>query len=145
MSLLQKLRSLFNVSSETPSNFEGQWAGHYGYGDQYPEVMQKQVVKFIAQLNMDGDEFEGFIKEDETNGIPEISKIDGIIRGQKIVFAKTYARTYAVDKNGEREIVAEQPQIIIYSGLCNESKNKFTGQWKIEALYKTPDGHTQKH
>src|SRR6187551_719779 len=116
MRLIHKILSLFNSSSETSANFDGPWEGFYGYGDMYPEVMRKRVVKFIAQIDMDGDEFEGFIKEDEANGIPEIAKIDGILRGRKIVFAKTYSRTYAVDQNGERIIFAERPQNINYSG-----------------------------
>ena len=143
MNIIQKIQSLFKSSPNTPANIDGQWAGYYGYGDQYPEVTRKKVVKFMAQINVDGDEFEGFIKEDETNGIPEIAKIDGILRGRKIAFVKTYSRTYGVDQNGVRTVISEHPQYISYSGVHNESQNKFVGQWKIETMYKSSDGSTR--
>jgi len=128
------LLSRFSSSKKSP-DLSGEWSGYYGYGEQYPDSMRDTVVHFVARItSVANGEFEGSITEDE-NGIPETSRIAGRVRGNRIEFKKTYARTYAVDNDGKTNVAADVPQDIFYKGFYDESENKVKGQWQITITY----------
>jgi len=65
--------------------------------EKYPESVRDVVVNFPADFVIyDTHKFSGKVQEDE-NGIPEMSEIEGSINGLHIVFDKTYSKTYFMD------------------------------------------------
>lgn len=141
MSLIKRWIALF---SPKDIDVSGEWTGYYGYGDQYPEVLRHKKVQFVARISDVHDGyFTGTIQESE-EGIPEVSEIEGRIRGGKIFFTKTYKKSYQVNETGERTI-KEGPQYVGYSGFYDQSTNHFIGQWKIEATYVFEDGRKLNH
>lgn len=143
MNLLQNIFSTF----KTPAiALAGKWKGQYGYGKQYPEVTRKKIVRFTATIAGENDRFHGTITEDEENGIPEISKIDGAQKGGRILFNKTYSKSYSLDESGNRIVETRYgSQNVIYSGVYDHAKNKFHGTWRIEATFIFGDGKKRKH
>ena len=141
MSLIQRISSIFKSKD---IEISGIWNGHYGFGEPYSETVRKKTVQFTAEISSeDNGYFTGTIKESD-EGIPEISRMEGRIRGNKIVFEKTYKKSYQIDETGKL-YSKHGPQHVNYNGVYIQSRNVFSGQWIIKSMYVFDDGRKQEH
>ncbi|TRX58759.1 hypothetical protein FNH22_12850 [Fulvivirga sp. M361] len=83
-------------------------------------------------------DFIGTIKESE-EGISELSNISGQIRGNKIEFSKKYENLYEIDELGNQTTYAG-PQYVFYSGIYDNTKDSFFGEWRIRTIYEYENG-----
>ncbi len=84
--------NIFRFFRPEEIELSGKWQGHYGYGSQYSNAVQQNIVTFIADIIADKNSFKGSITEDET-GIPEIARIEGTLERERILFTKTYQKS----------------------------------------------------
>jgi hypothetical protein len=136
MALLKNLLDFFFPDS---IDLSGRWQGSYRFGNQYSEKTQQLRIGFIANLKMKGISIEGSAKEDE-NGIPDVAVIDGSFGGRRIAFVKTYAKSWSIDSEGKFSPGYTSPFYVNYTGIYNAAEQRFTGEWKIEAVYHFEDG-----
>jgi hypothetical protein len=128
-----------------PANVDlkGDWEGCYRFGDDYPENNRRLVVGFTAKLTVKGAQIEGTVKEDK-NGIPEIATLDGAINRVKIMFVKTYKKSYTIDEHNNKTSTDNGPYYVNYSGFYNPLRRRFIGTWYIHGTYHFKDGSTKE-
>lgn len=134
MNLLDRFLSIFKAGID----ISGTWNGLYRYGEGYSDIVRKQVVAFNAELQQRDGYFVGKAKE-SANGIPEVSTIEGQLKGHKITFTKTYQHRYKINRDGEMH-VDDGHLYVHYAGEYDPSLDKFSGEWTIEVTYFLFDG-----
>jgi len=116
---------------------QGQWEGHFTYGEGYTAAFQEKKVRFALDIQVEDGVLTGYSTDSRTQGLfKEPAKIEGRVDGDSIAFIKRYPCLVTSDQDGNSILVPEQPSLdIIYAGKLHKSflfnRYYLKGSWKI--------------
>ncbi len=128
------------VPSKLPA-IDGQWQGHFTYGEGYTPDFRKQKVRLELNLINEGGNLQGTALDSVTRGLfREPAQLVGRVEGDSVAFIKRYPCLVTVDESGNSIVVPEQPSTeTIFSGKLKKklfsSKYFLQGEWKIEGSF----------
>ena len=121
---------------------QGDWIGYYTYDKGYNEWDKQQKVPFRLTIERGINEFVGRIFEEiEYGGIDDEIIIKGHQNGDEIEFTKYYTLEHYINEHNEQvSIESDNPTIVYYKGIFDNSDKKFKGEWEIPILQEDEDG-----
>lgn len=117
-------------------NINGKWTGTIVYGQKYRDHRGKELY-FDLDITQENESINGVAFDIGGTGIsPDPARISGSFIENSISFIKRYKSQHYFVK-GETVVSKSQPgHEIYYTGVYDETRNTFTGNWEYRVVYK---------
>ncbi len=115
---------------------KGIWQGQYWYNNHkmLTEIIKNRKTNFKLHItHFDKNNFSGTVEDDlVTGGTPGIGTIEGILKGNQILFIKKMpVKSIMYPDGGLKNLRGKHPNIY-YSGILNKETQTMNGSWKFK-------------
>jgi len=124
-----------------PASIDGEWSGHYQYGEGYPFTHRGRRKRFTIDWRLSDGVITGTCIDDLVKeSLTQPATIDGTFDKRSVRFTKRYACLLQRDAENYLRITPEEPSYEVhYAGRLRKrlfgDKTWFSGRWHIEVLY----------